>query len=63
MTRLSKDKKKLILTRYKEYEFVKNEHEKDGNIHMYDVYFNKIKTIREILGILDVEIDGIEEIK
>jgi len=58
---ISKEKKKLILTNYKEYKFCAEEHEKDGNIHMYDVYFNKIKTIREMLEILEIKIDGIEE--
>ena len=60
MTRVSKLKKQLLLSKYKEYEFCAKEYKEDGNIHMYEIYINKLKAIRVTLSILEIHMDGIK---
>ena len=61
MTRVSKKKKELLLSKYKEYQFCAEEYKKDNNIHMYEIYTNRLKAIRVTLSLLDIHIYGINQ--
>lgn len=54
MTRVSQKKKDLLFTKYQE---IKNKSEKakiNNNIPMYEIYNQKLKTIRMTLSLLEI---------
>ena len=61
MTKISKNKKELILYKYKEYEFCAEQHKLDGNIHMHEIYIARLEEIRMMLFLLEIYIDGINQ--